>query len=158
MTTKAQMVSPSRVDCFTARRLKSEILKLAEKKDRRIHLWLKVWHQAKNLPDSLGRELEFIILQAMKCLKLSFQSGHRIFNEGICRGLGRTAMLLGAYLAERDLRKKRRENVQYTRVLEKMRDAINPNGYDDLNEEDKRVMEILKAEAEKEKRNTKRRK
>jgi len=86
-----------------------------------------------------------MIVKSMKSLKFSFRTGHRIFNEGVCRGLGRTAMLLGTFLAEKDLKKKRRDNVQYARILEKMRYGIDPNGDGDLNERDKEVMALLKA-------------
>jgi len=143
MITKTQVGSSPRIDGFTARRLKGEIFKLSSKKDRSIHLWLKIWHQAKNLPDNYEKELELMIVKSMKPLKFSFRTGHRVYNEGVCRGLGRTAMLLGAFLAERDLKKKKRDNVQYARILEKMRDGVSPNGDGDLNEKDREIMALL---------------
>lgn len=145
MTTKTQIGSSIRIVDFTISQFKSEILKLSYKKDTHLKRWLKIWHQIKNLPDNY-RKLDFIMVKSMKCLEFSFQSGHRIFNEGVCRGLGRSAMLLGIFLAEKNLKNKISDNVRYTRILENMRGIANPNGKRDLNKDDKKILLILKVQ------------
>ena len=69
---------------------------MALKKNKNLEAWLKVWRDVQKLPATYGDKMEWDVFRGMKEIPFTFEDGHRLFNEGLCKGLGRKAMWLGA--------------------------------------------------------------
>lgn len=85
-----------------------------------------------------------LLISKMKDISFSGKAGHLLFNEGLCKGLGRRLMWLGAHIFEKSIERRKKRQIHDYRILQGMTgQLINPNGLDSLSEEDSRVREIL---------------
>lgn len=127
--------------------LKRVIKCLAMNKSRDVRAWFKVWHDMSRLPKSLKEEAELLILKAMEDVNFTFQAGHQIFNEGLCKGLGRSAMFLGVHLASRAFNGSKRRSIHHRLILNSMLNQLDPNGEKDFSDSDKAIMAALEGKA-----------
>lgn len=118
---------------------------LAMNKSRNVHAWLKVWRDVSRLPKTLKEDVELLILKAMKDINFPFSAGHQIFNEGLCKGLGRNAMFLGAHISSCAFNGGKRKNAHHKIVLNGMLSSLDQNGEKDFSDSDKAIMATLES-------------
>ncbi len=153
--TKTKRPSPvramSRTDRFVCRQTKCIVIRsertiqsLSSRKVKDVSLWLAVWKDSLNLPTTDRDKIQMLLISKMKDIPFSGKTGHLLFNEGFCKGLGRRLMWLGAHIFEKSIERRKKRQIHDYRVLQGMTgQLINPNGLDSLSEEDSRVREIL---------------
>ena len=130
----------SRALCFA---LKSKIKKLSVQRNRDIDAWLKAWKEVQKICGNFIDEVDLEVAKAMSGIGFSFEAAHKLFNEGVCNGLGRPAMLIGSYFMKEAIRHKRKDlnfcNTVYTGVQQ----SLDPNGTEDFSDDDKAILKAL---------------
>jgi len=129
----------SRKAVFLLRQIKCYALNCSKDMDS----WLKVWKETKKLPPRFEDQVERSIMKSMIDINFTFEDAHRVFNEGLCKGLGRRAMWLGAYLASDAIKRKKDEVVSCRHILSKMFETLDPDGNGDSWDDDEAVEEII---------------
>ena len=135
---KAKLL-PIRTALFIKKRIRCMTLK----KNKNLEAWLKVWRDVQKLPATYGDKMEWDVFRGMKEIPFTFEDSHRLFNEGMCRGLGRKAMWLGACLASNAIQRKKKEVTRCRNILNLMFQTLNPHREDELSQEDKLAVKII---------------
>ena len=141
----------SRTDRFVCRQTKCIVIRseraiqsLSSRKVKNVSLWLAVWKDSLNLPTADKDKIQMLLISKMKDIPFSGKTGHLLFNEGFCKGLGRRLMWLGAHIFEKFIGRRRKRQIHDYRVLQGMTmQLVDPSGLSGLSEEDSRIREIL---------------
>ncbi len=141
----------SRTIRFEAQKIKCLVIRseraiqsLGSRKIKDISLWLPLWKGSLNLPIANRDKIQMLLISKMKDIPFSGKTGHFLFNEGLCKGLGRRLMWLGAYILEKSIERSKKRQIHDYRVLQGMTmQLVDSSGLNGLSEEDSRIREIL---------------